>query len=134
MAQISDAEVVARTILREAYEKGGAAYTAVAYCIYNRLRSGANYGGSTARALCLAKNQFAVWRSVWDSGVVPANPQSLTHRDYGYCAKLAANLVAGREPVGDASGKHAYCNFRTDSAQTRSAHPAGMAIGGNWFF
>ena len=47
----SDEEIIARTILREAFENGNLAYDAVAWVIYNRVKSG-NYR-NTAKEVCL---------------------------------------------------------------------------------
>ena len=65
----SNEEIVARTILREAFEKGNQAYEAVAWVIYNRVKS-PKFPSNDAKTIVLQNNQFAVWRSKLSFGEV----------------------------------------------------------------
>ena len=128
----TDNEITARTILREAFERGSAAYDAVAWVIYNRVVS-ASFP-NTAKAVCLQTGQFAVWSSLWGTTNIPLNPTSTSHADYPYCLTLGTNIVANRPPKSGIDPTKGALFFLTYSAAVAAAHPGGINIGGNWFF
>jgi hypothetical protein len=126
-----DGEIIARTILREAFEKGQAAYNSVAWVIYNRVKSGSF--PNTGRGVCLQKDQFAVWRDYWGKANIPLNPSSTSHRDYGHCLTLSNQIQAGRGPTTyDPTSGAVF--FLTHSSTVEKNHPGGTVIGGNYFF
>ena len=127
----SDSEIIARTILREAFEKGSAAYDAVAWVIYNRVKSSSF--PNTGKGVCLQNNQFAVWKSYWGLTNIPSNPSSTVHRDYNYCLSLANNIQANKTPTRTDPTKSAIY-FLAYSSQVEKNHPGGVTIGGNYFF
>jgi hypothetical protein len=128
----SDQEIVARTILREAFERGNAAYDAVAWVIYNRVKSSSF--PSTPKSVCLQQGQFAVWSSYWGQTNIPLNPTSTSHRDYSYCFTLAGNIMKLNPPKTGADPTNGALFFLTYSSLVASTHPNGILIGGNWFF
>lgn len=130
----SDAEIVARTILREAFEKGDTAYDAIAWVIYNRVKSSSF--PNSARAVCLQNGQFAVWKSYWGQSnpKIPTSPSSVSHKDYKYCLTLANNIVAGKAPKSGADPVKGAIFFLADKSSVRKNHPGGISIGGNYFF
>ena len=126
-----DDEIVARTILREAFEKGNAAYDAVAWVIYNRVKS--TSFPNTGKQVCLQNGQFAVWSSYWGVTNIPLNPTSTSHKDYPYCLTLGKNINKATGPTAkDTTNGALY--FLTYSATVVANHPNGVNIGGNWFF
>ena len=128
----SDQEIVARTILREAFEKGNAAYDAVAWVIYNRVKSAAF--PNSPKSVCLQQGQFAVWSSLWGQTNIPLNPTSTSHRDYSYCFSLASNIMKVLPPKSGSDPTNGALFFLTYSTLVASTHPGGILIGGNWFF
>jgi hypothetical protein len=98
--------------------------------VENRSLNPSPYGGTDARSVCLARNQFAVWRSLWGQTVTS---KVTVHDDYAYCEGLATKIAAGTQPTAqDPTG--GKTNFRTKIASSETDHPGGVEIGGNWFF
>ena len=130
----SDAEIVARTILREAFEKGDAAYDAIAWIIYNRVKSSSF--PNEPKDVCLQNGQFAVWKSYWGKSnpKIPTSTDSTLHDDYEYCLALAKNIVAGKAPKSGADPVKGAIFFLADKSSVRKNHPGGISIGGNYFF
>ena len=126
-------EIVARTILREAYQKGQAAYEAVAWNIYNRVKSG-KFPKSDPKSICLQTGQYQSWRSYWGQSEVPVNPVSTSDPDYAANLVLANRIVAGLPPKMGTDPISGYLFFLQDTPDVRKNHSPGISIGGNWFF
>jgi len=116
-------EIIARTILRESYEKPE--YLPVAWVIFNRVVSGRFPGKHDPKEVCLAPNQFHVWKAVWGKDV-PENPASLAHRDYPICLGFANKMVA-RIPPSDRDPTGGALYFNKD-------HGSGVKIGEHWYY
>jgi len=120
---VSAEEVVARTILRESFEKPEG-YLPVAWVIYNRAQSG-RFRTKDPKEICLDPGQFHVWKAVWGK-VVPANPASLAHPHYRICLGYAKSIVAGLQPSDrDPTGGAAFFN---------KDHGSGVKIGEHWYY
>jgi hypothetical protein len=106
-------------------------YDAVAWVIYNRVKSG-NYR-NTAKEVCLQNGQFVVWRSLWNKSDIPSNTESTGHQNYGYCLEIAKKIASSNKPT-DKDPTNGALNFRTTTQGAKKSHPNGIEIGGNWFF
>jgi hypothetical protein len=89
------------------------------------------YGGTDARSVCPAENQFAVWKSLWGETILS---KTTDHEDYEHCETLAAKIANKKAPTGvDPTG--GKTNFRTyNKGVSEKQHPNGIEIAGNFFF
>lgn len=128
--QLSDREILARTLRAEAGNQGANGMMAVGEVIANRVKNGR--WGDTLGDVILAPGQFSAWNSVtgYANGEQGQDMLNMRPRDIDY--QIADSVIGGRYKPQTNGALNYYANY-VNPAWGRQAGGNWNLIGDHWF-